>query len=221
MKPYYQDNFATIYHGDCREYVPALKPVHVLLTDPVWPNCPADLIAGHDDPFGLFDSFFSIVPFKFKRMVIVLRGDSDPRFLSAVPEYYEFFRAQILPYVMPSYIGRKLGGDEIAYSFGEPIPSAPGKKLIPGWAPKVQPDGRKANGHPCSRAYEHFNWLVNWWSTEEETILDPFAGSGTTLLAAKNNRRKSIGIEVEEKYCEIAARRLTQEVLNFGEEKVA
>ena len=69
------------------------------------------------------------------------------------------------------------------------------------------------DGHPCSRALIHMQWLANWWSEPGENILDPFMGSGTILLAAKNCGRRATGIEIEERYCEIAAKRLSQEVL--------
>ena len=68
--------------------------------------------------------------------------------------------------------------------------------------------------HPTPRRFQHLRWLVSKWA--EGLILDPFAGSGTTLLAAKVNGLPAIGIEIEEKYCEIAAKRLSQKVFQFA-----
>lgn len=214
MKPYYEEAGITIFLGDCRDIA---VPCDVVITDPVWPNCRADL-AGADDPFRLFAEFCTRLPSVLNRMVVVLRNDSDPRFLSAVPTEFPslpFVQMAWLQYVMPSYLGRVLGGNECAYVFGRPVRSAPGRRVIPSIAPKAQPSDRPANGHPCSRALVHFKWLVNWFSDENEVILDPFCGSGTTLLAAKDLGRRAIGIEIEERYCEIAAKRLSQGAL-FG-----
>ncbi len=69
--------------------------------------------------------------------------------------------------------------------------------------------------HPTQKPIELMSWCINK-ATNPISILDPFMGSGTTLRAAKDLGRKAIGIEIEEKYCEIAVRRLRQEVLNFG-----
>lgn len=202
---------ATLYLGDCREILPHLQRADVIVTDPVWPNVPDGLLAGSDDPYGLFAQMWEALAHMPARAVIVMRSDSDPRFLSAVPDQLPFFLAQILQYVMPGYIGRKLGGNEIAYVFGEPLPSAPGRRVIPGMSPKVQPtNGRAANGHPCSRAYEHFDWLMRWHTEPDQVVLDPFMGSGTTGYAAVRGGRRFVGIELESKYFDIACERIDQ-----------
>lgn len=204
---------ATLYLGDCREIMPAIGRTDALISDPVWPNCPPNTIPGSDDPSGLWRSFWLAYvnqqcgqDDQVKRAAIVMRHDSDPRFLEAVP--FPYLRAVILPYVMPGYIGRFLGGDEIAYCFGTPIPSRAGQRVIPGRAPSVQPDGRTANGHPCSRALEHFMFLVRWWSEPDEIVFDPFMGSGTTGVASLKLGRKFIGTEIEPAYFDIACRRI-------------
>ncbi len=208
MKPYYEHAGITIHHGDCREFD---FSVDAVITDPVWPNAPSGMFPSVPDPAALLRQMFNT--HRAKRVAIVLRHDSDPRFLLSVPAAYPFFRTMILPYVIPGYIGRKLGGDELAFCFGEPGAYLQGRHLVPGRAPNVQPSQRPPNGHPCSRAQPHMDFVVTWWSDAGELVLDPFMGSGTTLVAAKRLGRRAIGIETEERYCEIAAERLSQETL--------
>jgi site-specific DNA-methyltransferase (adenine-specific) len=69
--------------------------------------------------------------------------------------------------------------------------------------------------HPLPKPLGLMRRLAGILSLENETILDPFMGSGTTLVAAKDLGRKAIGIEIEERYCEIAAKRLAQGVMDF------
>jgi DNA modification methylase len=71
--------------------------------------------------------------------------------------------------------------------------------------------------HPTQKPLDLFQWLTLTYTNPGDVILDPFAGSGTTLLAAKLTGRKSIGVEKELPYCEIIKRRLQQECLQFDE----
>lgn len=70
--------------------------------------------------------------------------------------------------------------------------------------------------HPTAKPLGVMSRMVATTTAPGDTILDPFAGSGTTLRAAKDEGRKAIGIELDERYCEVIARRLTQEAFNFG-----
>lgn len=72
------------------------------------------------------------------------------------------------------------------------------------------------NGHPCPKPFAFWKKLLHRGSVKStDTVIDPMMGSGTTLEAAKDMGLRAIGIEIEEKYCEIAAKRLSQEVLPF------
>jgi site-specific DNA-methyltransferase (adenine-specific) len=66
--------------------------------------------------------------------------------------------------------------------------------------------------HPTQKPVSLMRWCIEFFP-HARTILDPFMGSGTTLRAAKDLGRKAIGIEIEERYCEIAAKRLSQMAL--------
>lgn len=208
-KPYYDEGGITIYHADAREILVCMGKIDAVITDPVWPNADTELF-GANDPVGMMRDVAKYFPHLCRRAVIQLGCDSDPRFLEAIPSALPFFRICWLEYVRPNYKGRLLYTGDVAYVFGEPPASRPGAHVIPGRA--IQNDSARVNnGHPCSRQLQHVRWLVKWFA--HGTVLDPFAGAGTTLVAAKNAGLQAIGIEIEEKYCEIAVRRLAQEVL--------
>jgi site-specific DNA-methyltransferase (adenine-specific) len=76
--------------------------------------------------------------------------------------------------------------------------------------------GTSSPDHPAPFPLEIPSRLIRMFSFPGDLVLDPFAGTGTTLLAAKRLDRKSIGVEVEERYCELIAKRLAQGVLDFG-----
>ena len=221
MKPYYSEDGITIYHGDCREVLPRLS-AECILTDPIWPN---SVFGDGFNPEKLLCESLQDAP--GLRCVIHLGCDSDPRFLAAVPKKWPFLRVCWLDYARPSYKGRILYGSDVDYVFGEAPAAQEGRFLMPGkcmaqrTGTNIQreiggPTAEQENFsrmHPCPRRIQHVQWLVKWFAGE--SLIDPFLGSGTTLVAAKKLGVTAIGIEIEEKYCEIAAKRLAQKVFEF------
>jgi site-specific DNA-methyltransferase (adenine-specific) len=201
VKPYYQDELITLYHGDSREIVPKLKQkFYSVITDPVWPNCPEGLLAGWENPYQLLRDVSSYIPDIAQVLVIMLGINSDPRFLNAVPGELPFFRIMTLDYVRPSYKGNLLIQGDIAYVFGKPkIPK--GQRVFPGRYINNKPT-KAEKRHPSTRRFEHMQFLIKWYG-HTGPVLDPFSGSGTTLRACKLAGIPAVGIEIEEKYCKL------------------
>jgi site-specific DNA-methyltransferase (adenine-specific) len=197
---------ATLYCGDAATIIEHGLDVDAVITDPVWPNAPDGLfeMGKLKQPHQLFN--YVLRHISASTLVIILGFDSDPRFLDAVPRNWPFVRSQQLPYALPSYRGRLLGGDEMVYIFGD-IPK--GRGLIPGRARVIASHkAKRATGHPSPRADDHMEQLVGWWTLPGETILDPFMGTASTAIAAAKTGRKFIGIEIEPKYFDIACERI-------------
>lgn len=230
-RPYYQHAGVTIYNGDARQIL-GLLSADTLITDPVWPN---SIFPAVVDPEALLKDALAVA--NVERIVVHLGADSDPRFLRAVPSRFPFIRFCILDYARPSYKGRLVYGGDIAYAYGAMPPpikrEGRGAALIPGLCVSTRSDSlfRRSNWngserrfqrdrsahipHPAPRRLQHVAWLVKWFAGS--SVVDPFLGSGTTALACKQLGVPCIGIEIEEKYCELAAKRLQQDVLDLSE----
>lgn len=239
MTPYYQDSACTIWHGDCREILPELGEVDFVLTDPPW-MARKDKIqrrAGgvakiHNPSLGIgygtigeFDASAIEAAFSICRFdMLTICGYKE---LGTVINVFEPIRGVFIWH-------KPNGGISVAYPC--PLDTA---YIVWGCREKSKISGfqhwksgvfsisvptagcisngerilTEANGpaaHPCQGP---LNLYLELLKPMDGLILDPYMGSGTTLRAAKDLGRKAIGIEIEERYCEIAANRLSQEVL--------
>lgn len=188
-----------LWLGDCREIFPQIGLPDVVITDPVWPNCPPGLLIGADNPSQLFADFCACLAPGLRQMVVMLRNDSDPRFLLCIPSWLRFQQVVTCQYALPGYYGRVLG-HEVAYAFGQAVQSQPGRRVVPSLSPKAQPHNRLSTLHPCSRALVHMTWLCHWFSDVGETVCDPFGGVFTTGVACVTLGRRFVGIEIEPEF---------------------
>jgi site-specific DNA-methyltransferase (adenine-specific) len=215
-KPYYEDSFCQIFNADCREMLPLLPKVDLVLTDPPYGVALGSRLNNNREREAysvVDDSPEEII--RLVRFVIAISQVKAERVV-LTPGVRNMFA-----YPQPSHIGAfyypaASGCNAWGFSCWQPIfyygadPYA-GKGSKPDSFESTEP--AEKNGHPCPKPIKQWMRLMNRVSLPSDTILDPFLGSGTTLVAAKQLGRRAIGIELEEKYCEIAAKRLQQEYL--------
>lgn len=208
MRPYYQDDFVTLYHGDCREIIPSLDRVDLVITDP---------------PYGM--NFRS--NFRAQKHEAIKNDDRLPLDLielsiaHAKRAAYVFCRWDNFvdmpkPKSVIAWIKNNWSMGDLKHEHGRqweaccfyPREDHEFIKRIPD---VIYADRTGNDLHPTQKPESLMIKIIG--ANKGETVLDCFCGSGTTLRAAKDLGRKAIGIEFEEKYCEIAARRMAQEVL--------
>ena len=212
ITPYYQDESVTIYHGDCREILPTLPKVDLVLTDPPY---------GTKAHFGS-DSYSRTHQRRAGSNMESYEWDNEPVDLDLLSgclslgsraccwggNYYSMPPSPAW-LVWDKVNTGKFSDCELAWTnYGC---AARVKRHM--WNGMIRKGREQRNGHPTQKPLAVIKWCIELCPGCPQTILDPFMGSGTTLRAAKDLGRKAIGIEIEERYCEIAAERMRQEVL--------
>ena len=225
---FHEEPGITLYCGDCREVLPMLEPesAGLVLADPPY-NVGRDY-GQHDDDMEAAEYHAWLVE--------VLTGCADVAIDAVV--FFPGTRnvwmvAEVLgktplrPHRMLGWHRREFAGDK--WTGG---PAMCWEPII--WATKVRaPTFNRIFGtvgrdflavdsthgdplaalHPCPKPLPVVRWLIGLFAPAASLIVDPTSGTGTTLLVAKESNRRAIGIEIEPKYCEIAVKRLRQEVL--------
>jgi len=223
IKPYYQDDYVTLYNGDCRDIMTEIDgTVDLVVTDP-----PYGLKKANGSHKGGYDGFGR----KIKRNPKQYDGSWDNERPSGktlnmlIDKAFQSiiwggnYFSDLLPrstrwlvwdkqQTMPTFSDCELAWINLKGSAT--------KRII--YASNGMISGEKKRMHPTQKPLAVIKWCISQAPRDIKIILDPFAGSGTTGVAAKELNKKCIMIEKEEKYCEIAARRLSQEVFNFETE---
>ena len=214
MKPYYQDDYVTIYHGDCRGILPGLPKADLVLTDPPYgpneiKNNPSrgKLAVSKDYGLGEWDA-----------------APVDDALLSkvrAMGSHLIIFGGNYftLPPAKCWLVWDKDNGTndfadcELAWTNLDMAV----RKFLWRWNGMLQEPGspKETRMHPTQKPTALMKWCLTL-VPDASTVLDPFMGVGPVLVAGKTLNRKCIGIETEERYCEVAANRCRQMVMELG-----
>ena len=227
VRPYYSDDSCLIIHGDCREILPLLEPgsIDLVLTDPPYSSqthtgarsskniSQSQITFDHIDGSEWLED---VAPLAKSWVVATMDWKHIASVEKDTPEGLRFVRFGVWtkPNYAPQFTGDRpaQGWEGIAFLHrlgGRMKWNGGGKSAVYHILPE--------HGiHPTQKPEPLIRQLLTEFSNPGDTILDPFMGSGTTLRAAKDLGRTAIGIEIEERYCEIAVRRLSQQVLPLG-----
>ena len=225
MKPYYEAAGITIYHGDCREVLqtiprvwashPGIPRHDVLLTDPPYG---IEYESGSDRTEGFSRSIVGDKDTSLRDSVIGWWGDGPALVFGSWKAQRPTGTRMILVWDQGGALGMgaldlpwKPSWQEV-YVLGRGFTGRRDGAVLR--CPPVQSMASNGRVHPHEKPLQLLTKLLA--KCPPGAVLDPFMGSGTTLVAAKDLGRRAIGIEIEERYCEIAARRLSQEVLPLG-----
>ena len=217
MKPYYSDDWVTIYHADCREVLPELSADAVL----------TDFPYGIGLEYGMYsDSPENLALLVAETLAPMRKAAPVTAITCGVTNWWRFPEPT---WVLAWYqVNANQARGRWGWSMWQPVLCYgidPFLRLGLGARPDVVTTaagtGRDKDvtkeRHPCPKPYDSWLKILLRVSPQEgETIVDPFMGSGTTLAAAKYTGRRAIGIEIEEAYCELAAQRCAQEVLDLA-----
>jgi site-specific DNA-methyltransferase (adenine-specific) len=200
MKPYYDHAGITIYHGDCREILPQLGKFDLLLTDPPY---------GHGDKWSggtwasnpIYDAAFDWDAAPVEQGLIDAWVAKAAHSILWGGNYYAMPPSRCWLSWLKTSRMPTMADFELAWTNLEQPSKA--------FDEDRNPDGKRQ--HPTQKPLRLIRWCVAL--VKPGTIIDPFMGSGTTLRAAKDAGLRAVGIDRVERYCEVAAKRLSQEVM--------
>lgn len=191
--PYYDQGGVTIYHADCRDVLPQLAPVDLVLTDPPYP--------GYEKGWDVPDvrAILAAIPARVKAVFWPVLTPSPLDSHAAEHVWHKPNGKSGHQYERILVVG-----DAAAHCKVFRVAA-----ILPNYAQYA----KECVDHPTQKPVKLLRRLVDAYA--KGTVIDPFMGSGTTLRAAKDCGHQAIGIEVEERYCEIAVKRLDQGVLDL------
>lgn len=226
-EPYYKDDLVTLYHGDCREVTEWLA-ADVLVTDP-----PYGIAWDRPTTRGAKNSWYNEgikgdADTSARDLTLDAWGSERPAivFGSVRAAYPDGWR-MMLVFQKPSMTASGMFGAflpwrkdwEPIFVLGKRWPKQPSMRSSIVATSQLSAGGYNGyatqTGHPHTKPLDVMMQLID--ACPPGAVSDPFAGSGSTLLAARNLGRRAIGIELDERYCEVAARRLSQQVFDFTE----